>query len=267
MNHFGILSTIALLLLASSCSDNEQEARKVVERFAEAAKENSDTASAKDCYPDFHKLAGDVKVGDFQINEIMEVKNDTFNVMCTNGYYDKNAHFVQDTVKLTVGKAKQGKIEILQSVGLFQLSKPLKKYGLITGKITRSTSDSELRDKYRELFTAFCSTLYSYENRLNNGIKINHWEWEVDFGTPNGKATVTNTLPFDVYNIQYHITYKHGATICGEDEGLALSKLRKGEKKTFQFYSSGVTTYGGTATLTFQLPGKLALEWMFNDIK
>lgn len=259
------LYVMVLLFSFFSCSNGKEEAKRVAEQFAESAKDLADTAQAKVCYPSCVDLSGCVTIGDLEINDIKEKGDNKYSVSCTNGYYNEKGNFVQNDVTLIIGKDKRSKYAIQKSYGLVQLPGDLKKYGLLTGAISESTDDVGVSNRLPKLAAMFYNTLSSYKSRLNDGIRINYWSWESPYGTPHGQATITNTLPFDVYNVKYHITYYRGDTTYGEDDGLAFNQLESGATKTFRFYSSNVTFSNGRARLDFELPEELALKWMLND--
>lgn len=243
-----------------------QKAEDLVVSFAELAKDTVNMSSIKEIYPNCNLLLPYITVGELTIYECKKNKDDTYTVNGENSYYDDNGKFVQNKVSFLVGKNGKS-MSIRQSTGLLQLPKEMECFGKLTGAIREGDSDLSISKKYDKLSTLFFITYVTYQTRLNNGIKINYWEWDADYGTPNGKATVTNTLPFDVYNVKYRIVYSRskGGVKIGEDEGIAFSNLKSGQKQSFAFYSSGVSCYGGNAHMSFELPQKLALEWMLND--
>lgn len=262
------LKSVVLIVFTSqllfSCTNGVQESESVIESFAKLAKDTINRSKVTTIYPHYDLLAPYVTVGDLSINECKENNNGTYTVTGTNGYYDKNGKFIQNDVSFIVGTDKTNYV-IKQSIGLFQLSKEMHHFGQLVGAIKTGDTDLDICKKYDKLYTLFLQTYAKSQVQLNNGIKINYWEWEADFGIPSGKATVTNKLPFDVYNVKYKIVFSQGSTKVGEDEGLAFSKLKSGEKKTFTFYSSGISGNAENASLSFELPEELAIEWMLND--
>ena len=266
MKKIPIIGLLYLICVLTACESEEDKAQNIVETFAEAAKDTSNPKTdLNKLYPGVNDFKDWVKLEDLSIDNCSE-KNGAVRVNCTNSYYDDHGNFRQDKVSFDVGKNKQGDYVILRSKNLIQLPKEKQQFGVLTGAITDDTTDAILATRIAPLHLLFIDYLERYKYRLKQSIVVKNFSWYYDWGTPKGEVTIENTLPFDVYNVKYHIEYTYGGSIVGTDEGLAVSSLKSGERTTFTFYSYKMQGKNARrAQVTFSLPETLAKEWMMND--
>lgn len=259
ISHLIYASTLAILV--ASCASKSEKATKVVEAFASAVAAQDSTATVK-AYPkckDFY--ANLPKLTDIEIQSVEE-KDSIVVVKVSSSYYNENNAFTQKQFTFWTKKAGSDFI-IYDSNGLLTLPNGLDQYAYNKGALTHSSNDVAINTKMGELAGEFYMALMTNVSKLNNGIKTVSWSWEADFGTPHGRATVKNELPFAVKGVKYKVTYFNGSTIVGSDDGtVAYDEIEPGAMKSFTFYSSGVNGYSArSARLEFEVPEKYAYEW------
>jgi hypothetical protein len=204
------------------------------------------------------------KLTELQIIETKE-NNNSVVVECQGSYYDENCVFVQKSLTFIVQKI-DGKYRIVDSKGLLSIPEELETFALRTGAVTPNSTDVEI-DKVSDNLRAFFLIKYWTRSlEIDTAIEKESFSWEADYGTPNGKCTIKNTLPFTVKDIKYKIKYYRGNELIGSDDGTAAYELDAGSQKSFTFYSSGVNGYRAqTAVITFEVPDKYIVDWVLND--
>lgn len=258
-------STFAILV--ASCSSNSEKATEVVKSFASAVTAQDSTATVK-VYPkskDFYSKLP--KVSGFEVKSVDE-RDNSFIVSATCSYYDESNTFKQRD--LTFWTKKDGSDFIIyDSKGLLSLPEGLDKYAYKKGILSPTSTDVSISSKIGEVGKEFYKALLSNLEKLNNGIEKLSWSWEADYGTPNGRVTIKNTLPFAVKNVKYKITFYgyDDETVVGNDDGtVSYDEIEPGEMKSFTFYSSGVNGYAAQrANIRFEVPEKYAYEWTISD--
>ena len=115
-------SLISILIIAasclSSCSNNGDVAKELVENFFIAATDSTASVKIKDIYPQFDSLGIAIKRDVLDINEAIQKKGDTIIVSGQNSYTGEDGVFKQDSVKFYIHKDKNGKFKIVNSEGL-----------------------------------------------------------------------------------------------------------------------------------------------------
>lgn len=268
MKNLANICLLFLLCTLTACESSEEKAKRLVETFIETVKDSSNTNTDwSKLYPDFKKMEGGRRAlarAEWNIDECSDKKN-VITVTGTKSFYDDGI-FRQDKVSFNVAKNKQGDYVIVSSKNLIYLPPDIRQFAELTGAITDKTTDAILSSRIVQIILMNKVYIGTYKERLNNSIEIKNFSWYYDWGTPKGEVTIENTLPFDVYNVKYHIEYTYGGSIVGTDEGLAVSSLKSGERTTFTFYSYKMQGKNARrAQVTFSLPETLAKEWMMND--
>lgn len=258
--------TICLLftLVLISCTDGSKKSEEVVKGFANAVNEQDSSTMLK-YYPAAKPFIQMIdQMGDVEISGI-EAKDSKYTVKCKTGFYDENSKFVQHDVYFFIEKVDAGFV-ITDSKGLIHLPADLGNYPYNIGAITKYSKDIEIGTKGEDIMACFYADWLRHVWRINSGIETISWSWETNWGTPNGKCTIKNTLPFRVSNVKYKITYYNGNDIIGSDDGTAASSIDAGGTKSFSFYSSGVNGYlVRTAHIEFEVPERYAIEWTLNQ--
>lgn len=251
-------------LLLVSCTSGTKKASDSVKAFASFLAEQ-DSASAVSVYPEAEKFYSLLpKISEVEITEALE-KDSCFVVKCRSSFYDDKSSFVQKDFQFWI-KNNDGKFIIQNSTGLIDLPTELGNYPFEIGALKRDYKDVELGSNLSDIMMCFYTDCLSHSWRLNNGIKKLSWSWEADFGTPNGKCTIKNELPFEVKDVKYKITYFNGDEIVGSDDGTAAYSLESGAMKSFIFYSTGANGYRArTARIEFEVPEKYAIQWTLED--
>ncbi len=261
-SHFICACFFTLLLV--SCTSGTEKASDRVKTFASSLAEN-DSASVVSVYPEvknFYSLLP--KISQVEITEVQEIDS-CFVVKCQSSFYDNKSSFVQKNFQFWV-KDIGGKYIIQNSTGLIDLPTELGNYPFEIGALRRNYKDVELGSNLSDILFCFYSDCLRHSWRLNNGIKKLSWSWEADWGTPNGKCTIKNELPFNVKDVKYKITYYNGDEIVGSDDGTAAYSLESGAMKSFTFYSSGVNGYRArNARIEFEVPEKYAIQWTLEE--
>lgn len=251
-------------LLLVSCTPGTEKASDSVKAFASALAEK-DSASVVSLYPEAqHFYSMLPKISDVEITEVQD--NDScFVVKCQSSFYDEKSSFVQKNFQFWV-RNEDGKYLIQNSTGLIDLPTELGNYPFEIGAIRRDYKDVELGSNLPDIMMCFYTDCLSHSWQLNNGIKKLSWSWEADWGTPNGKCTIKNELPFEVKDVKYKITYYNGDEIVGSDDGTAAYSIESGAMKSFTFYSSGVNGYRArTARIEFEVPERYAIQWTLDE--
>lgn len=258
------LSIICALLLFASCSSPSDKANKLVNLFANATN-TEDSVTIVKAYPNASKFFAELpNLTELQIVETSE-KNNSVVVECQSSYYDENCVFVQKPLTFMVQEV-DGEYRIVDSKGLLTVSDGLNTFALKTGAVTPNSTDVEINAVRKDLGAFFLEKYWLRSLEINIAIKKVSFSWEADYGTPNGKCTIKNTLPFAVKNVTYKIKYYCGDELVGSDDGTAAYELDAGALKSFTFYSSGVNGYRAqTARITFEVPDKYIMEWILND--
>jgi hypothetical protein len=258
------LSIVCSLLLLAACSSPSDKANDLVLRFAEAAKA-ADSAAVVKVYPNASTFTADIpKMNDLQMTGTTETDTSVV-VECKSSYYDENCVFVQNPLTFIVRKV-QGNYTIVDSRGLLVVPDELKTFALKTGAVRTNSTDVEISQVREDLKDLFLQRYWLCSFRVKRGIEKVSWSWEENFGTPNGRCTIKNTLPFTVKDVKYKITYYRGNDSVGSDEGTAADELESGALKSFTFFSSGVNGYSAqTARIEFEVPDKYIVEWVVND--
>lgn len=261
---FTFMSVLLTIVSLVSCKSSTDKASETVVAFASAVA-TSDSVSAVKYYPatkDFYSLLP--QIGEIEITETKEV-GDNIVVVGQSSYYDKNSAFVQQTLTFWVKKSDDGFV-IIDSKGMLELPKDLKDFPYRVGAVDKNSKDATIGKYYNRIIGFFYYECFKKSILLNNGIKKISWSWEADWGTPNGKCTIKNELPFTIKDVKYKITYFNGDDIVGSDDGTAAYSLDSGSLKSFTFYSSGVNGYRArTARIEFEVPERFAIEWVLNE--
>lgn len=254
------LSTLWLV----SCTSGSEKASDCVKTFASALAEN-DSTSAVSVYPEaknFYSLLP--KISDVDISDVQD-KDSFFVVKCQSSFYDEKSTFIQKNFQFWV-KNNDGKFKIQNSTGLIGLPTELGNYPFEIGALKRDYKDVELGSNLSDIMMCFYNDYLSHSWRLNNGIKKLSWFWDADWGTPSGKCTVKNELPFEVRDVKYKITYYNGDDIVGSDDGTVANSIESGAMKSFTFYSSGVNGYRArTARIEFEVPERYIIQWILDE--
>lgn len=252
------------ILLLISCTSGSEKASNSVKTFASGLAEN-DSASVVSVYPEtqhFYSLLP--KISEVEITEVQK-KDSCFIVKCQSSFYDDKSTFVQKNFQFWVIN-DGGKYLIRDSKGLIDLPTELDHYPYDIGALKQDYKDVELGSNLSDIMMCFYTDCLSHSWRLNNGIKKLSWSWEADWGTPNGKCTIKNELPFEVKDVKYRITYYNGDEVVGSDDGTAAYSIESGAMKSFTFYSSGVNGYRArTAQIEFEVPEKYAIQWTLEE--
>lgn len=252
------------MLLLVACSSGSKKASNSVKTFASALAEK-DSARVVSIYPKAqHFFSLLPKINEMEISEVQE-KDSCFVVKCQSSFYDEKSTFVQKNFQFWI-KNVDGKYLIQNSTGLIDLPTELGNYPYEIGALRRDYTDVELGSNFRDIMACFYADCMSHFWRLCNGIKKLSWSWDANWGTPNGKCTIKNELPFEVKDVKYKITYYNGDEIVGSDDGTAAYSLESGAMKSFTFYSSGVNGYRArSANIEFEIPERYAIQWTLEE--
>lgn len=257
-----LLAIISILLTA--CTSKEEQASKIVTDFVAAISSN-DSVSVVKAYPYSENFYSNLpKLNDIEIIASV-VKDSIATIEAVSKYYDDNSNFIQKNMKFYVS-LNSDTPTIVDSEGLIEYPDDINKFALKIGAINRNSRDVAKGTLYPHIASALYVEFLRHQWRINSGIERISWSWEADYGTPHGRCTIKNTLPFTVKNVKYKVTYFRGNDIIGSDDGTAAYEIGPGDLKSFTFYSSGVNGYRAqTARIEFEVPEKYVYEWTLND--
>ena len=258
-----ILLCFLVLILISSCKSRTDKAQDVVRDYITASS-SSDTAFMKSSYPLSSPFVDKIPQISELTNLSVEDKGKKILVKGTAGYYDEKSHYVQTELSFWV-EEKDGKLIIVDSMGLLSVPEDLGLFPYRTGALRPNSKDVEIGTKMADILEYFYTECLRNCWTLNSGIEKLSWSWSADWGTPNGKCTIKNNLPYEVKDVKYKITYYNGDEIVGADDGTAAYTLEAGAMKSFTFYSSGVNGYRAkSAKIEFDVPERFAIQNVLN---
>lgn len=259
---FLLLAILSILLTA--CASKEEQASKIVSDFVAFVSSN-DSVSVIKVYPSSENFYSKLpKLNDIEIIS-STVKDSIAYVEAVSKYYDDNSKFIQKNMKFYISLNSHTPT-IVDSEGLIEYPDEINRFAIKIGAINRNSRDVLKGTLYPHIASALYIEFLRHQWRINSGIERVSWSWEADYGTPNGRCTIKNTLPFTVKNVKYKITYFRGNDIIGSDDGTAAYEIGSGDLKSFTFYSSGVNGYRAqTARIEFEVPEKYVYEWTLND--
>lgn len=251
---------LLVLLIASSCTGLQDNAKKTVEAFAAGVKRAASRAELEKYYPDIKYLRQQYSIDDLTIDGCSE-NDDVVTVNCTNNFHDENGNVSKVKVYFKVVENGNGDYIITESRNLITLPKAVRRFAELTGALTDNTTDVKLGMRLPNIKAMLDEEFEKYKNAINNCIEVKHFSWETDYcGTPNGKVTIKNIMPFDLEVFNYKIDYTNRGVLVGTDEGVAVTSLKSGETKSFSFYSSGVGDDAYRAQISFYVPDEAALD-------
>lgn len=255
---------ISLSILLSACTSKEEQASKVVNEFV-ASLSSNDSVNVVAKYPAAEKFFSQLpNLNDIEITSSV-VKDSIATVEAVSKYYDDNSNFIQKNLKFYIS-LNSDTPTIVDSEGLISYPDEISQFASKIGAINRNSRDVAKGTLLPHIRSALYVEFLRHQWKINSGIERVSWSWEADYGTPHGRCTIKNTLPFTVKNIKYKITYYRGNDIIGSDDGTAAYEIDPGDLKSFTFYSSGVNGYRAqTANISFEVPEKYVYEWTFND--
>lgn len=239
-------SMISILIIAvsclSSCSNNGDVAKELVENFFIAATDSTACVKIKDIYPQFDSLGIAIKRDVLDINDAIQKKGDTIIVSGQNSYTGEDGIFKQDSVKFYIHKDKNGKFKIVNSEGLIITPTYLKDFVKQIDLKNSAKTDIEKNKLLSDLNGFYRSIYIDAYIELRAGVKVSYWDWETDYSNePHGQAWIINNTNLTIRNIKYNVKYyDRNKQYISDDNGNACSKLSPGEKYRFTFYSTHV---------------------------
>lgn len=253
-----------ILLIVTSCTSQQDKAKKTVEAFVAGVKGTASRAELEKYYPDIKYLRRQYFIEDLTIDGCSE-NDDVVMVNCTNSFHDDTGNLRKVKVHFKVVENGNGEYIITESKNLIILPKAAKRFAELTGALTEKTTDVKLGMRLPNIKAMFDEELERYKNAINNCIEVKYFSWSTDYwGTPNGRVTIKNIVPFDLGVFNYKIEYTNRGLLVGTYVGEAAASLKSGETKSFSFYSSGVTGKANQAQLSFYVPDEAALDMVLD---
>ena len=258
-----IILIVLVFLLVSSCKSKVDKAQDTVVEYI-AASSISDSDAMKSLYPLSSPFVDKIP----QLTELIvvskEEKGTKVLVKGTAGYYDEKCHYVQNELTFWLEEI-DGNFVIVDSKGLLTIPEDIGTFHYRIGALKPTSNDVEIGTKMPDIIKFFYKECFHHYLTLNFGIEKLSWSWRADWGTPNGKCTIRNNLPYEVKDVKYRITYYNGDDVVGVDDGTAAYTLDAGAMKSFTFYSSGVNGYRvRSAKIQFEVPEKFAIQSVLN---
>lgn len=243
-----ILFALMTVFGLSSCDKNKSQIEETVKVFSEALK-TSDVATIYDLYPDAKLLANMSLPKGIQMADVDIEKEDS------TGIYTATIKNPREQ-KLLFKVLDEGKLQITDSYGLFEMSKEYSDLAVKSGMPLKNLSDKRLNELFEESgdYISFIKKKFDgiTDFKLSdfNGVYVNNSSW-VDI-TQN----IRNDGNFRVKGTDYDVIFtfrdkrginpKYTKTIAGVD-------LEPGETFTYYFNLNGYSGCAYDEALTWKV--------------